>query len=57
MALITDNKRYSAFPSEVLNILSTKLTVAEFNAFSTAFNNYANAKNTELANLKTDINN
>jgi hypothetical protein len=57
MALITDNKRYSAFPSEVLNILGTKLTVAEFNAFATAFNNYANAKDTELANLKTDINN
>lgn len=57
MALITDNKRYSAFPSEVLNILSTKLTVAEFNTFATAFNNYANAKDTELANLKTDINN
>lgn len=57
MSVIGENIRYSAFPSEVLNILSTKLTVAEFNAFSTAFNNYANEKDAELASLKTDINN
>ena len=57
MSLIEKNIRYSAFPSEVLNMLKTKLNVTEFQAFETAFNNYANAKDQELVNLKNDITN
>lgn len=55
MANINDNKRFSAFPAEVMNILNTKLSVTEFEAFRTAYNSYVSSKNTEVTALSNTI--